>query len=162
MSVATANKVVSIHYTLRDSDGEVVDSSEGKEALAYLHGAHNIVPGLEKQLEGKSAGDKLKTEVPPEEGYGIRSGPGVQAVPRQAFGNAPIQEGMSIVVEDQDGNHTPLWIVEVQDSQVLVDTNHPLAGETLHFEVEVIGVRDASEEELAQGGVAPPAIDTPN
>ncbi len=147
------NKVVSIHYTLTNDDGDVLDSSAGGEPLAYLHGAGNIVPGLEKQIEGKFVGDKFDAVVAPAEGYGERTGPDPQAIPRSAFGDVPVEPGMSFVIEDEDGNQTPLWIVDIDDEQVYVDGNHPLAGETLHFAIEVVGIRDATALELAHGHV---------
>lgn len=151
-SVAS-NKVVSIHYTLTNDDGDVLDSSSGGEPLAYLHGAGNIVPGLERQIEGKSVGDKFDAVVPPSEGYGERTGPAPQAISRDAFGDVEVEPGMSFVIEDDDGNQTPLWIVDVEEEHVYVDANHPLAGETLHFAVEVIEIRDATAAELAHGHV---------
>lgn len=154
MSTITENKVVSIHYTLKNDAGEVLDSSHGSEPLVYLHGAGNVVLGLEKALEGKSIGDSVSAIVSPDEGYGERSGPPPQPVPKAAFGPAPVlHPGMAIVAEDQQGNQMPLWIVAVEDAQVLVDHNHPLAGETLHFDAEVVDIREATEQELAHGHV---------
>lgn len=153
MSTVEARKVVSIHYTLKNDAGDVLDSSSGQDPLIYLHGAGNIVPGLEKQIDGKSVGDKLSAVVPAAEGYGEREGPGPQPVPKSAFGGADVQPGMSLVVEDESGNHMPLWVVKVEGEQVFVDGNHPLAGETLHFDVEVVEIRDATEQELAHGHV---------
>lgn len=147
------NKVVTIHYTLRNDAGEVLDSSEGQPPMAYLHGAGNIVPGLERQLEGKTAGEKVVAVVPPEEGYGNKQGTGPQAIPIAAFEGAEIHPGMTLVVEDDDGEQMPLRVVAVEEDRVLVDLDHPLAGETLHFSVEIVAVREATEEELAHGHV---------
>jgi FKBP-type peptidyl-prolyl cis-trans isomerase SlyD len=142
--------VVSIEYTLKDGDGDVLDKSDGNP-LAYLHGADNIVPGLERELVGKGIGDKLEVEVPPALGYGERMGPGPQPIERSSFpADAPLQPGMNFLIETEDG-HMPLWIIEVRDDVVLVDGNHPLAGVTLHFSVEVVEMREASEEEVAHG-----------
>jgi FKBP-type peptidyl-prolyl cis-trans isomerase SlyD len=146
-----AEKVVSIHYTLTNDDGEVLDSSAGGDPLVYLHGAGNIVPGLERQLEGKGPGEKLEVVVPAVDGYGEREGPGPQSVPRSVFEGVDVEPGMSFVVEDEDGEEMAMWVVEVGDDEVLIDSNHPLAGETLHFSVEVIEVRAATEDELAHG-----------
>ena len=146
-----AEKVVSIHYTLTNDDGEVLDSSAGGDPLVYLHGAGNIVPGLEKELEGKIAGEKLEVVVPAADGYGEREGPGPQSVPRSVFEGVDVEPGMSFVVEDEDGEEMAMWVVEVGDEEVLIDSNHPLAGETLHFSVEVVGVRAATEDELTHG-----------
>jgi FKBP-type peptidyl-prolyl cis-trans isomerase SlyD len=149
----SANKVVTIHYTLRNDAGEVLDSSEGQPPMSYLHGAGNIVPGLEKQLEGKGAGDKLVAVVSPDEGNGNKQGTGAQAIPREAFEGMDVQPGMTLVVEDDDGEQMPLRVIAVEADRVLVDLDHPLAGETLHFTVEVIAVREATEEELEHGHV---------
>jgi FKBP-type peptidyl-prolyl cis-trans isomerase SlyD len=153
MSTIAADRVVSLHYTLRNDAGDTIDSSRGGAPLVYLHGADNIVPGLENRLEGRAVGDRLTVVVPPAEGYGEREGPGPQAVPRAAFGDSDLEEGMAVLMEDEDGNEVPLWIVEIVRDEIFVDTNHPLAGLTLHFEVEVMEVRDATEEELSHGHV---------
>ena len=152
-AVIGSNKAVSLHYTLKDDSGEVLDSSRDADPMVYLHGAGNIVVGLETALAGKAAGEKLEVVVPASDGYGEKEGPGPQAVPKAAFGDNSVEAGMSLMVEDEDGNHTPLWVVEVREQEVLVDTNHPLAGQTLHFEVEVLEVRDATEQELAHGHI---------
>lgn len=145
-------KVVLIHYTLTEKGGEELDSSRGQDPLPYLHGEGNIVPGLEQALGGRKVGDKLEVEVSPQDGYGERAGPGPQPVPREAFpAEAELEEGLSIIAEDPDGNATPLWITEVQEQHVLVDANHPLAGRTLCFDVEIVAVRDATPEELEHG-----------
>ena len=149
-SIAT-DKVVSIHYTLTNADKDVLDSSAPGEPLVYLHGRGAIVPGLERELQGKIVGDKLDVVVSPEDGYGERSGPGPQPVPREIFEGVDVEPGMPLMVEDDDGHHMPLFVVEVTDEQVIVDGNHPLAGETLHFAVEVVAIRDATDEELAHG-----------
>jgi FKBP-type peptidyl-prolyl cis-trans isomerase SlyD len=151
-SIST-NKVVTINYTLRNDAGEVLDSSEDAGPMAYLHGAGNIVPGLEKQLEGKLAGDKLVAIVPPDEGYGEKNGAGPQSIPRAAFEDVDVHPGMTLVVEDDDGEQMPLRVIAVEADKVLVDLDHPLAGETLHFTVEVVEVRDATAEELEHGHV---------
>jgi FKBP-type peptidyl-prolyl cis-trans isomerase SlyD len=147
-----AGKVVSIKYTLRDDDGDVIDASDDGDPLEYLHGADNIVPGLERQLLGKKLGDKLEAVVPPEEGYGLSEGPGPQPVPRTAFPEgAELEEGMQFFARGPDGHEMPLWVVEVNDDHIVVDINHPLAGATLHFDVEILAIRDATAEETAHG-----------
>jgi FKBP-type peptidyl-prolyl cis-trans isomerase SlyD len=151
-SIST-NKVVTINYTLRNDAGEVLDSSEEAGPMAYLHGAGNIVPGLEQQLDGRAAGDKLVAVVPPADGYGEKNSTGPQAIPRAAFEGVDVHPGMTLVVEDDDGEQMPLRVVAVEPDKVLVDLDHPLAGETLHFTVEVVSVRDATEEELEHGHV---------
>jgi FKBP-type peptidyl-prolyl cis-trans isomerase SlyD len=151
MSTIAAKKIVSIHYRLTNGEGEELDSSAGGEPLAYLHGADNIVPGLERQLEGKTVGDKLKAVVPPSEGYGEHSGMSPQPVPRSAFEGGEPQEGMPLLLEDDDGNEMQFWIAEVQDEVVLLSPDHPLAGVTLCFDIEVVEIRDATDEELEHG-----------
>jgi FKBP-type peptidyl-prolyl cis-trans isomerase SlyD len=151
-ATVAAGKVISIHYTLKDEDGEVLDSSDGGQPLAFIHGAGNIVPGLERQLTGKQVGDKLAAVVPPEEGYGVPEGPGPQPVPRSAFPpDVELESGLQFLARGPRDESIPLWVVEVMDDTVLVDGNHPLAGVTLHFDVEVVGVRDATAEEKAHG-----------
>jgi FKBP-type peptidyl-prolyl cis-trans isomerase SlyD len=148
--------VANFHYTLTNSQGEVLDSSSGGEPLAYLHGAGNIIPGLEKALLGKKVGDKLDVTVSPAEGYGERNDSLVQTVPRNLFqGVDEIQPGMSFQAQSSQG---PMRVVvtAVTDENVTVDGNHPLAGETLHFAVEITAVRDASLEELTHGHVHGP------
>ncbi|MCF7222491.1 FKBP-type peptidyl-prolyl cis-trans isomerase [Marilutibacter chinensis] len=143
--------VASFHYTLTDDAGQVIDSSSGRDPLSYLHGAGNIVAGLEKALAGKQAGDKLKVDVAPEEGYGIRHDGLVQQVPRDAFqGIDNVQPGMQF--QAQTGNGPLLvTVTEVGEGTVTVDGNHPLAGKTLHFDVEVTEVREATADEQQHG-----------
>ncbi|TPV93427.1 MAG: peptidylprolyl isomerase [Myxococcales bacterium FL481] len=145
------SKVVSISYTLRNGAGEVLDTSTADDPLLYLHGAENIVPGLEHALAGREVGSTLSVTVVPDDGYGERSDDPPQKIPREVFEEADVEVGASILAEDDEGNQTVLWVVEIQDEAVLVDENHPLAGETLHFDVEVLAVRDATEDELEQG-----------
>jgi FKBP-type peptidyl-prolyl cis-trans isomerase SlyD len=145
------DKVVLIHYTLRNDAGEVLDSSSGGDALAYLHGQGNIIPGLEKALEGKQAGDKLNVKVEPAEGYGLRDSKLVQQVPRRQFGDAKVQPGMQFHAQTSQVRG-----LNILGDMVTVDGNHPLAGENLHFDVEVTDVRDATAEELEHGHVHGP------
>ncbi len=144
-------KIVLIHYTLKNLDDEVMDSSEGAEPLAYLHGTGSIVPGLEKELEGKQAGDKLNVEVSPEEGYGELNPELIQEVDRAAFeGVDNIEVGMRFMAQTAWGQQ-PVVVTAITDETVIVDDNHPQADQTLKFDVEVVEVRDATEEELAHG-----------
>ncbi|MEH6579373.1 MAG: peptidylprolyl isomerase [Amphritea sp.] len=146
-------KVVLIHYTLTNVDGEVMDSSEGSDPLAYLQGMGNIVPGLEKEMLGKQAGDKVNVEVSPEEGYGELNDELVQEVERSAFdGVDDIQVGMRFMAQTAWGEQ-PVIVTALTDETVTVDGNHPLAGQTLKFDVELVEVRDATEEELEHGHV---------
>lgn len=147
----TANKVVSLSYTLRDDDGEVIDQSQDGSPLLYLHGAQNIVPGLEEQLEGVTEGESVKATVSPEKGYGPRIGES-QEVPRNLFpADAELAAGMQVVAHDDEGRQIPFFVAGITEETITVDPNHPLAGETLHFEVTVDSLRDATEEEIAHG-----------
>lgn len=147
-----SGKIVRLHYTLTDDDGEVLDSSREGDPLSYLHGAKNIVPGLERQLTGLAVGDRRDLTVEAAEGYGERLGPGPRQVPRAAFPpDLELEAGMSLAVEGPGGTPMPLWILATADDHVLVDVEHPLVGQVLHFAVEVIEVRTATEEELAHG-----------
>jgi FKBP-type peptidyl-prolyl cis-trans isomerase SlyD len=147
-----AGKVVALSYTLSDESGEELDAATKDDPLYYLQGAENIVPGLEQALEGKSAGEKVSVKVPPELGYGPRQGGGAQSVPRDAFPpDVTLEEGMAFTVENEDGDELDLWVVGVEKDEVMVDVNHPLAGVTLCFDVEIVGVRDATAEEQQHG-----------
>jgi len=139
--------VASIHYTLKDGAGAVLDSSDGNEPLAYIHGIGNLVPGLETALEGKASGDKLSVSVAPADGYGPRDDKLVQKVPKRMF-EGSVELGMRF-----HAGPSVVTVTLIQGDMVTVDANHPLAGQDLHFTVEVIDVRDASEEELEHGHV---------
>ena len=151
-----ANCVAYIHYTLKDDAGAVIDSSSGGEPLAYLHGAGNIVPGLEKALEGQQAGAKLAVKVAPQEGYGVRDEALVQQVPRRSFqGVRDLKPGMRFHAQTQQGP-VAVMVTQVQGDMITVDGNHALAGVTLNFEIEVTKVREATPEELIHGHVHGP------
>ena len=146
-------RVAQFHYTLTNDQGDVLDSSKGYEPLTYLHGKGNIVPGLEKALAGKQAGDKLKVSVPPDEAYGLQMPELIQVVPRESFqGVGDIKPGMRFQAETQHGP-VMVRVTDVTAGNVTVDGNHELAGQTLHFEIEVTDVRDASVEEVLHGHV---------
>lgn len=146
--------VVTMHYKLALDSGQVVDSSEGKDPLGYLHGAGNIVPGLEAAMAGKAEGESFDVKVSPEEGYGPRHDEAVQKVPRQAFpADADLKEGLQFQATGPDQRPLMGSILEVGESEVTVDFNHPLAGETLHFSIEVVGIREATQEEKDHGHV---------
>ncbi|MGY0798840.1 FKBP-type peptidyl-prolyl cis-trans isomerase [Lysobacter sp. A286] len=147
-------RVAAFHYTLTNDAGEVIDKSATDTPLAYLHGAGNIVPGLEKALLGKKSGDSLTADVAPEEAYGPRHEGLIQTVPRSAFeGVESVQPGMQFEARTEKG---PLLVTvtKVEPEEVVVDGNHPLAGQQLHFAVDVVEVREATEEELNNGHVA--------
>ena len=147
------NSVVAFHYTLTNDAGDVVDSSEGREPLTYLHGAGNIIPGLETQLLGHKAGDALQARVEAAEAYGEKNAQLVQQVPVSAFqGVEHIEPGMQFQTQTEQG---PLLvtIVSVEGDTVTVDGNHPLAGQALNFDVKVDSVREATDEEISHGHV---------
>lgn len=147
------NCVVSIHYTLTDDEGDELDSSSGQDPLVYLHGSRNIIPGLERALAGRSAGDELEVTVQPEDGYGEVRDELIQSVPREAFaGFDDLRVGMQFQTDDSDGQPgLNITVREISDDQVVVDANHPLAGRVLHFDVRIEDVREATEEELEHG-----------
>lgn len=151
------HKVVTIHYKVSDSaSDEVIDSSESGEPMTYLHGAQNIIPGLEQALEGKSVGDELEVTVEPADAYGERSEDRVQQVPIEAFQEMEkIEPGMAVTAQTDQGPIN-LVVTEVDETTVTVDANHPLAGKMLKFEVKIEAVRDASEEEMEHGHVHGP------
>ena len=148
------NSAVSFHYTLTDDDGQTLDSSAGKDPLAYLHGAGNIIPGLESALEGKAVGDAMVVAVTAAEGYGEVQQELIQEVPRDAFqGVDSIEVGMQFEAQTGQGGNVPVTVTAVTDEVVTVDGNHPLAGKKLNFDVSIEDVREATEEELEQGHV---------
>lgn len=150
------NKVVQMHYQLTDEDGTVLDSSIGQDPLTYIQGIGNIIVGLEKQMQGKEAGDKLNVVVTPTEGYGERDENLVQVVPKSGFeGDEELTAGMQVQVGTQDGKAIAT-VAKIEGEDVTLDVNHPLAGVTLTFDVEVVDVRDASKEELEHGHVHGP------
>ncbi len=151
-----AQKVVSIEYTLKDADGQVLDTSDGRQPLAYLHGAGNIVVGLEKALEGKAAGDTVEVSVSPEEGYGLRDEAAIRNVPaRKLSPDKKVLPGQRFRMMTASGA-VVATVLSVQGDYAKVDGNHPLAGVTLNFSVKVVDVREPTEEELAHGHVHGP------
>ncbi len=144
--------VVSIEYRLTLGDGEVIEETDQENPLVYLHGHQEIVPGLEKALEGKKAGESLKAQVSPEEGYGDYDPDDVEEVPRSEFpADLELEAGGIVTATDEDGDDVEFLIKEIKGDTVVVDFNHPLAGKTLHFDVKVREVRAASKEELEHG-----------
>lgn len=148
------NTVAAIDYTLTDDEGQVLDTSQGGEPLTYLHGAGNLIPGLESALEGSNPGDSLSVRIEPEDGYGERDENLIQAVPREAFaGVDQVEAGMRFQATDDQGNVRLVTVSNVEDEQVTVDANHPLAGQPLNFDVSVVEVREATEGEIEHGHV---------
>jgi FKBP-type peptidyl-prolyl cis-trans isomerase SlyD len=147
------NAVVGINYTLTNDAGEVMDSSDGRGPLVYLHGANNLISGLEKELEGKTTGANFKVTIAAADAYGESNPDMIQTLPREMFrGVDNIEVGMGFTAQGPQGQQH-IVVTAVEGDQVTVDGNHPMAGKTLHFAVEVISVRDATAEEVAHGHV---------
>lgn len=145
-----------MHYTLKDDKGLTLDTSDGREPLAYIQGVGNIIPGLEKEMEGKEVGDKLQAVISPEEAYGVRQENLVQKVPKSGFqGDEELKEGMQVQVSTNNGVAIAT-VAGIDGEEVTLDLNHPLADVTLHFDVEVMDVRDATKDELEHGHVHGP------
>ena len=150
------NAVATLEYTLTNDSGQVLDSSKGQEPLVYVHGSGMLIPGLEAELEGKTKGDSFRTEIAPENGYGVRDEALVQAVSRaQLPADLEIQVGVQLQAQSEEGTHV-VTVTAVEGDQVKLDANHPLAGVTLHFDIEVMDVREATKEELEHGHVHGP------
>jgi len=149
--------VVSLNYELKNGAGETLDQSTPDDPFNYIHGIGQIVPGLEKALDGAGVGDKKDVVVPPDEGYGEKKEELVFKVERSNFpSDKDLQSGMQFMAEMKDGRQVPFTIQKVDGEDVHIDGNHPLAGETLHFSVEVTDVREASPEEMEHGHVHGP------
>ncbi|MBW2734757.1 MAG: peptidylprolyl isomerase [Deltaproteobacteria bacterium] len=149
VSVA-ADQIVSIHYSLEDAESsEALDSSGGGAPLEYLHGRGQLVPGLEKALEGKDAGEKLEVKIPPEEAYGVVDAERIIKVPRENF-DEDVEVGQAVQAATPDGHPIRLRVTAVEGDEITLDANHPLAGRTLAFSVEIVAVRPATEEELTR------------
>jgi FKBP-type peptidyl-prolyl cis-trans isomerase SlyD len=146
------HKVASIHYTLTNNEGEILDTSKGREALHYIHGIGNLIPGMEEGLEGKVKGDKFDIKVTPEKGYGKKEAEMIQKVPRSAFGAQVVEVGMQF----QTDNGQTVTVTDVGLNEVTVDGNHPLADVHLNFDVEIMDVRNATTEEIEHGHVHGP------
>ena len=143
--------VITIEFTLMDSDGTVLDTSEGDEPLVYLHGTGALVPGLEKVLTGRPAGDSLKVTVEPEEAYGLRDETSVSNLPRKQFSEIDdLSVGMQVHATTAEGEKM-ITVADIRDDEVTIDANHPLAGQSLTFDVTVVSVRKATSEELEHG-----------
>lgn len=148
----TKDKVAAIHYTLRDNEGTIIDTSDGRDPLYYLHGAGNLILGMEEGLEGKATGDKFQLKIAPEKGYGEKDPSMTQKVPRSAFGEQEVKKGMKFSTDKGD----VVTITDVGLESVTVDANHPLAGVELNFAVEIVEVRNATDEEITHGHVHGP------
>ena len=145
------NKVVSFHYTLKNSEGEQIESSREGDAMSYLHGSKNIIPGLEKAMAGKQAGEEFSVTVQPEEAYGTRTEANIQRIPIKRLGKMARPEvGQVLGLQTQQGP-VQVTVVKVGKFNIDVDANHPLSGEALTFDVEIVSIRDATEEETGHG-----------
>lgn len=151
------HSVVTMHYELKDAAGEVLDSSAGQDPLTYLHGAGNIIVGLEEELLGKAIGDEVQAIVSAEKGYGEPVDALIQTVPKEAFGEEidKVAVGMRFQAETEQGP-VPVVVTAMDADTVTVDGNHPLAGKELHFSVKIEEIRDASQEEIDHGHVHGP------
>ncbi len=148
--------VVTLNYTLKDNDGEIIDQAQDG-SFAYLHGAQNIIPGLENALTGKAVGDQLQVKVSPEEGYGQRDENRVEDVPREMFpADQEIEPGMVFHAQGPNGEMITVTVVEVGDDTIKIDSNHALAGVELNFDVEIMGIREAEDVEIEHGHVHGP------
>jgi len=144
-------KVVSFHYTLKNAQGEQIESSRDRDPMVYLHGLGSIIPGLEKAMAGKKAGDSFEVVVEPAEAYGERNENGIQRIPAKHFKHAErLEVGQPVILQTQQGQ-VQVTVVKVGRFNIDVDRNHPLAGQTLTFDVEVTDVREATSEELEHG-----------
>lgn len=144
--------VAVLHYVLSGDDGAVIESTRGQSPVAVMVGRGHLVPGLDRALAGRKPGERFEVVLPPADGYGDRKSTGPQAVPRREFArDARLMEGMPIRLRGTDGQPTIVWITKVQGSQVWIDLDHPLAGKTLHFDVEIVSVREATADEIAHG-----------
>ena len=150
--IVAANKVVKMHYSVLDNNKNTIDNSFDGEPLVFIVGTGYLIPGLENALLGKEAGDTFSVTVEPDQGYGERHDDLMQAVPKSMFEGMDIEVGMQFRATTDAGDQS-VMIIDIQDEEVIVDGNHPLSGITLHFDVEVLEVRDATEEELAHGHV---------
>jgi FKBP-type peptidyl-prolyl cis-trans isomerase SlyD len=146
----TERKAVTVEYTLTNEAGKVLDSSRSREPLTYVQGLGNMISGFEAALEGKKAGDKLSFEVAPQDAYGEKDKSLLISVPKERFQNTPdLTAGMRFEVQTPNGTMV-MAVDRIEEDSVILDGNHPLAGSRLHFDVEVVGVREATSEELAE------------
>ena len=144
--------VVSLDYSLRLDDGDVIDHSSDGEPLEFLQGSGQIISGLEQALYGMRVGEEKQVTVQPADGYGEMDPEGVQFFPASAFPeNMELEVGMALQAQDNSGHVHTVYVSDVQEDGVMLDFNHPLAGETLHFQAKIAGLRPATDEELAHG-----------
>ncbi len=148
----TKDKVVSLKYVLRDAAGATLEESSPDRPLVYLHGRGNVIPGLERQLDGKATGDTFVAVVPPAEGYGEKRKVKTLRLPRSKFEpGMTLDRGTQFFMQTQDGRPLPLWVEKVQGNTIVATPQHPMAGLELHFDVEVLEIREATADELKEG-----------
>ena len=145
--------VVEINYTLKGDSGEVIDSSKEMGPLTFIMGKKNIIPGLESEIEGKKLGDTFNVTIKPEDAYGVRNEAMVQSVPKSQFGEDAdkVEVGHQFQVQNENDQLMLVMVIEIEGDEIVLDANHPMAGKTLHFDVEIVSVRDATPEELERG-----------
>lgn len=152
----TKNQVVSLHYTLKNDDGDIIDSSEGLPTLDFIYGMGAVIKGLEKALANKQVGDSFNVSIPPEDAYGFERIENIQSIPLSQFEDpSSIQPG----VQFQLDNGALAVVQSVSKESVTLDMNHPLAGQTLHFDISIENLRDASEKEISDGKIHGPDAD---
>lgn len=145
------HSVVGIDYTLKNEEGQVLDTSAGKEPLLYMHGVGQLIPGLENELAGKTAGDAVNAVIPPADAYGERRAELVQLVPKANFqGGGELKEGIQVQVDAGQGPMVAV-VTKIDGETVTLDLNHPLAGVTLYFDVDIKTVREATASEIEHG-----------
>ncbi len=151
------NHVVSIDYTLKNDEGKVLDTSSGRDPMTYLHGVGMLIPGMENALEGKSEGDDFSISIAPADAYGDRNDSLLHKVERKELAHLPdLELGMELQVKTNDGSPLVMTIVDLSDETVVLDGNHPLAGMTLNFAIQVRNIREATQEEISHGHVHGP------
>ena len=147
----TKDRVVALRFTLKDDDGELLEEGTDEEPLVYLHGHGELIDGLEAVIEGKEVGDRATVTLPPEEAFGEIEEDGERTLPRDLIPeDEPLEPGTAFAIED-DGDVLPVWVVRATDAHIIVSLSHPYAGKTVTFDVEVLKIREATEEELEHG-----------
>ena len=157
MSEILENHVVEIDYQLKNTEGQIIDSSERVGPLSFIMGKQNIIPGLEAEIAKRNIGDSFNVSINPEDAYGQRNEAMIQSVPKAQFGDDAdkIQLGSQFQVQDQNGQPLLVQVIDIKDDEIVLDANHPMAGETLHFDVTILSAREATKEELEQGYLTP-------
>ena len=146
------DSVVVFDYVMTDEDGVVIDTGNGPSAMAYIHGQGQMMPGLERALEGKAVGDRVQATVPPEDGYGTDEEQEEIRVPRGDLpGEIELEPGAELEGTDEDGESDTFWVVAIEGDEVVLTRTHPLAGMTLKFDVTITKVRPATADELEHG-----------